>query len=134
MRMELQPSFIYFWYFCSTGAAQLTSMLMRERDSDAPKLPLLLCESLFSVYLSVLIHALTFYETNVLYRLVAHEFTEHMWSTLFGGGLKTIVKPRSCSITDSESYFIVLLAPSFLQIFCCLHIGHTTPLFIWFYI
>lgn len=75
-------------------------MLLRERDSDAPKLPLLLCESLLSVYLSVLIHALSFYETNVLYRLVAHEFNEDMWSTLFGGGLKILVKPSESSSSE----------------------------------
>jgi len=57
----------------------------------------MLCESLFAVYLSILVHALTFYETNVLYRLAAHTFNESMWSTLFGGGSKTILKQRTTS-------------------------------------
>lgn len=77
-------------------------MLLRDRDSDAPKLSLLLCESLFAVYLSILIHALTFYETNVLYRLSVHTFSEKMWSTLFGGGVKQIVRPRVISTSESK--------------------------------
>lgn len=85
------------------GTTQLKAMLMRERDSDAPKLPLLLCESLFAVHLSVLIHALTFYETNVLYRLAVLQFKDKMWSTLFGGGTRVIVKQRNTSTSEGES-------------------------------
>lgn len=87
----------------SAGTTQLVAMLKRERDNDAPKLSLLLCESFFAVYLSVLIHALTFYETNVLYRLTALEFKDRMWSTLFGGGIKTLVKQRVSSVAEGNS-------------------------------
>lgn len=89
----------------ASGTTQLTAMLLRERDTDAPKLSILLCESLFSVYMSVLVHALTFYETNVLFRLAVHTFNEKMWSTLFGGGVKTVIKQRTISLNDSESLF-----------------------------
>ena len=95
---------ISFHLHLFVGTIQLIAMLLRDRDSDAPKLSLLLCESLFAVYLSILIHALTFYETNVLYRLAVHTFSEKMWSTLFGGGVKTVIKPRT--ISQSESMHI----------------------------
>lgn len=86
------------------GTTQLISMLMRERSDEdtSPKLSLLLCESLFAVYASVLIHALTFYETNVLYRLAVHTFNQKMWSALFGGGVKTVVKQRTTSFNESK--------------------------------
>lgn len=88
---------------CFSGVTQLIAMLMRERDADAPKLPLMLCESLFGVYMAVFIHALTFYETNVLFRLAVHTVSEKMWSVLFGGGVKNVIKQRTTSINDGTS-------------------------------
>ncbi|XP_064619402.1 dmX-like protein 1 isoform X3 [Lineus longissimus] len=70
------------------GVTSLRTLLQRERDEEAPKLNILLCESLIGVYMSLLIHAVTTYDANILYRLVAHPFNERMWSALFGGGTK----------------------------------------------
>ncbi len=74
------------------GVSSLRMLLAREKDEDAPKLNMLLAETLVGVYMSMLIHALAMYEANILYRLVAHPFHEKMWPALFGGGVKKLIQ------------------------------------------
>jgi len=62
-----------------------------------PKLNILLGESLVAVYMSLLVHALAIYEANILYRLVAHPFSERMYQALFGGGVKKLIKVLTSS-------------------------------------
>ncbi|CAH1797131.1 unnamed protein product [Owenia fusiformis] len=81
------------------GVASLRSLLAREKDDDAPKMNILLCEALIGVYMSLLIHALSTYDANTLYRLVSHVFSEKMWNVLFGGGLKKLVKSTESAQT-----------------------------------
>ena len=70
----------------------LRVLIAREKDEDAPKLHMLLCESLFAVYVSLLVNGLATFDPLILYRLVAHQFDQKLWSALFGGGVKTVVK------------------------------------------
>ena len=56
------------------------------KDEDLPRLNVLLCESVFSVYISLLIHSLATFDANVLFRLVNQKFDGNLWKTLFGGG------------------------------------------------
>jgi hypothetical protein len=90
-----------------SGVSSLRALLARDRDDDAPKLTMLLCESLISVYMSLLIHALSMYDANLLFRLVAHPFTEGMWPILFGGGAKKLIKlqPAPSDVHSSEYHF-----------------------------
>ncbi|XP_056021522.1 dmX-like protein 2 isoform X2 [Ostrea edulis] len=74
------------------GVQGLRAMLAREKDDDAPKLHILLCETLVAVYISLLVTAMATYDCNMLYRLIAHRFVQQMWCALFGGGAKTILK------------------------------------------
>lgn len=74
------------------GVSSLRTLLAKECDEDCPKITILLCESLISVYMSLFIHALAVYDCNILYRLVAHTFTESMWATLFGGGMRKLMR------------------------------------------
>jgi len=60
----------------------------RSRDSNLPKLNVLLCETLVAVYVSWLCYALALYDANMLYRLVGHSFQESIWALLFGGCAK----------------------------------------------
>ena len=69
----------------------LRYLLAKEKDEDSPKLNILLTESLLAVYVSLLINALATYDCFMLYRLVAHKFDTKLWSSLFGGGIKTVV-------------------------------------------
>ena len=78
----------------------LRTLLQRERDEEAPKLNILLCESLIGVYMSLLIHALSTYDASIMYRLVAHPFSEIMWSSLFGGGTRKLLPV--CSATNGK--------------------------------
>jgi len=87
----------------------LRYLLAKEKDEDSPKLNILLTESLFAVYVSLLINALATYDCFMLYRLVAHKFDMNMWSSLFGGGVKTVVRldktsPRPGSKSVYVSY------------------------------
>lgn len=77
-------------------------MLAREKDDDAPKLHILLCETLVAVYISLLVTAMATYDCNMLYRLIAHRFVQQMWCALFGGGAKTILKVSDPPVPMSE--------------------------------
>ena len=82
------------------GVSSLRALLAAEKDEDAPKLHILLVEALLSVYVALLLHALTMYEANLLYRVVAHLPRESMWPALFGGGLKKLI--RVATSTDQS--------------------------------
>ncbi|CAC5419373.1 DMXL [Mytilus coruscus] len=77
------------------GVTSLRVLLAREKDEVAPKLNILLCESMIAVYISLLVNALAAYDCHMLYRLVAHRFHQQLWAALFGGGVKTALKLSS---------------------------------------
>jgi len=70
------------------GLSVFRAMMNKHRDSNMPKLNVLLCETLVAVYISWLSYALALYDANVLYRLVGHSFHESIWPLLFGGCCK----------------------------------------------
>ena len=74
------------------GVTSLRVLLAREKDEAAPKLNILLCESLMAVYISLLVNAMATFDCHMLYRLVVHRFEHQMWAALFGGGVKTALK------------------------------------------
>ncbi|KAL7980052.1 hypothetical protein Chor_001320 [Crotalus horridus] len=78
----------------ATGVSSLINLLSSAQDEDQPKLNILLCEAVVSVYLSLLIHALATNASNELFRLAAHPLNNRMWAAVFGGGVKLVVKPR----------------------------------------
>lgn len=81
-----------------TGVQGLRAMLVREKDENAPILHILLCETLVSVYVSLLVTALATYDCSMLYKLIAHRFVQQMWGALFGGGSKTVLKVSESSV------------------------------------
>lgn len=80
------------------GVQGLRAMLVREKDENAPILHILLCETLVSVYVSLLVTALATYDCSMLYKLIAHRFVQQMWGALFGGGSKTVLKVSESSV------------------------------------
>lgn len=74
------------------GTQPLRVLLARERDHDTPKPTILLCEAFTAVYLSLLVHGLTTFDADVLYRLVSHVVDVSTWNMLFGGGVKKLLK------------------------------------------
>lgn len=89
----------------------LRALLAREKDEDAPKLTILLAESLVAVYMCLLIYALAMYDANVLYRLTSHPFIERMWPALFGGGIKKLVMVQTADNQSRESFIHILSFP-----------------------
>ncbi|KAL8625455.1 hypothetical protein ACOMHN_018600 [Nucella lapillus] len=74
------------------GVTSLHCLLVSGKDEDAPKLHVLLCEALLSVYVSLLINGLAMFETQILYRLLANKLDQNTWGALFGGGCRTALK------------------------------------------
>ena len=68
------------------GVSNLTKLLDREQDIEAPKLKILLFESLLSVYNSLFLNAFVFYDCSILHRLLSKQWDNQMWNSLFGGG------------------------------------------------
>lgn len=68
------------------GVSELTKLLEREQDIEAPKLKVLLFESLLAVYSSLFLNAFVFYDCATLCRLMAKQWDCQMWNSLFGGG------------------------------------------------
>lgn len=76
------------------GVSSLINLLGSIQEDDQPKLNVLLCEAVVGVYLSLLIHGLATQDSNELFRLVAHPLNNRTWAAVFGGGAKTIIKPK----------------------------------------
>ncbi|PVD19781.1 hypothetical protein C0Q70_20272 [Pomacea canaliculata] len=74
------------------GVTSLHVLLMREKDEDAPKLHVMLCEALLAVYVTLLVTGLATYDPQILYRLLANKLDQQSWGALFGGGVKTVLK------------------------------------------
>lgn len=68
------------------GVSNLTKLLEREQDIEAPNLKILLLESLLSVYSSLFINAFVFYDCSIMLRLITKQWDSQMWNILFGGG------------------------------------------------
>lgn len=87
------------------GISSLNKLLEREQDTEAPKLKILLLESLVAVYSSLLVNAMVFYDCSTLWRLLAKPWDDTMWNRLFGGGCHTEsrYKTQASMITQLDS-------------------------------
>ncbi|XP_036319807.1 dmX-like protein 2 [Rhagoletis pomonella] len=74
------------------GVTNLRALLAREKDEDIPKLNVLLLESFVATYMSLLIYAMATCDCRLLYRLVGQKFATETWSTIFGGGMKKLLR------------------------------------------
>lgn len=73
----------------------LRALLAREKDEDTPKLNILLAEAFVASYMSLFVYALSSCDCHILYRLVGQHFDNSTWSTLFGGGVKKLLRVAS---------------------------------------
>lgn len=78
------------------GVTNLRALLASEKDEDIPKLNVLLLESFIATYVSLATYALVTCDSRILYRLVANNFTTETWSTIFGGGMKKLLRKATC--------------------------------------
>uniref|UniRef100_A0A336LP03 CSON007414 protein n=1 Tax=Culicoides sonorensis TaxID=179676 RepID=A0A336LP03_CULSO len=74
------------------GVTNLRALLAREKDDDIPRLNVLLCESFIATYMALLVCALSSCDCHTLYRLSAHQFNDITWASLFGGGVKKLLR------------------------------------------
>lgn len=79
------------------GVTNLRALLAREKDEDTPKLNILLCEAFVATYMSLFIYALSSCDSHILYRLVGQRFDNNTWASLFGGGVKKLLRVASTS-------------------------------------
>jgi len=90
-------------------------MMNKHRDSNMPKLNVLLCETLVAVYISWLCYALALYDANMLYRLVGHSFHESVWALLFGGCCKKQVVVSTPNPSEQQGLFSELASYNLKQ-------------------
>jgi len=77
------------------GVANLRALLAREKDEDTPRLHVLLCETFVSTYMSLTVYALATCDCHILYRLAGHKFNPSTWASLYGGGVKKLLRPAT---------------------------------------
>ncbi|CAG0879086.1 unnamed protein product [Darwinula stevensoni] len=85
------------------GVMSLRALLARESDEDSPRLNILLCESFVAIYLSLLAFGFATCDCHILYRLVSQDFNDSTWATIFGGGVKKLVKVASSTPSKAIS-------------------------------
>uniref|UniRef100_A0AC35TZX5 WD_REPEATS_REGION domain-containing protein n=1 Tax=Rhabditophanes sp. KR3021 TaxID=114890 RepID=A0AC35TZX5_9BILA len=68
------------------GVETLTSLMIREKDEEAPNLRILLSESHVAIVMALFCYSLSAYDARWLYRLVAHQVNTASFGKIFGGG------------------------------------------------
>ncbi|XP_065333652.1 dmX-like protein 2 isoform X2 [Cloeon dipterum] len=77
------------------GVTNLRALLAREKDEDTPKLNVLLCEAFIATYMSLVVYAMSTCDCNILFRLVGQKFSNATWASLYGGGVKKLLRVAS---------------------------------------
>ncbi|KAK6643958.1 hypothetical protein RUM43_000223 [Polyplax serrata] len=83
------------------GVTNLRALLAREKDEDTPRLNILLCESFIATYMSLTVYAMSTCDCHILYRIAGHKFSNMTWSTLYGGGVKKLL--RAATTNSSQA-------------------------------
>lgn len=97
---RMEKYVFFFFVFFLTGVTNLRALLAREKDEDTPRLNILLCEAFVASYMSLVTYALATCDCHILYRLAGQKFSEKSWSTLFGGGVKKLLKVAQSANTQ----------------------------------
>lgn len=85
------------------GVTNLRALLAREKDEDSPRLNLLLCESFVATYMALVVYSLCTCDSHILYRLVGHKFNNITWASLFGGGVKKLLRSANLQSRPVET-------------------------------
>ncbi|XP_043192763.1 dmX-like protein 2 isoform X3 [Amphibalanus amphitrite] len=83
------------------GVTSLRALLSREKDDDGPQLTVLLAEVFAAVYTSLLITAIACSDARLLYRLVRLKVDTRLWSAVFGGGARKLLRVATNVVTPS---------------------------------
>nr|XP_024216080.1 dmX-like protein 2 isoform X4 [Halyomorpha halys] len=79
------------------GVTNLRALLAREKDEDTPRLNILLTEAFVATFMSLTVYALATCDCHILYRLVGQKFCDRTWGTLYGGGVKKLLRVAQTS-------------------------------------
>lgn len=74
------------------GVTNLRALLAREKDEDTPRLNVLLCESFVATFMALLVYSLHSCDCHILYRLAGQKFSNTTWASLYGGGVKKLLR------------------------------------------
>ncbi|KAL0271823.1 UNVERIFIED_CONTAM: hypothetical protein PYX00_008798 [Menopon gallinae] len=85
------------------GVTNLRALLAREKDEDTPRLNILLCESFVATYMGLTVYAMSTCDCHILYRIAGHKFSNQTWTTLYGGGVKKLLRAASTSTSQPNS-------------------------------
>jgi DmX-like protein len=84
------------------GVTNLRALLAREKDEDTPRLNVLLCEAFIASFMSLLVYGLTTCDCHILYRLVGQKFSDVSWASLFGGGVKKLLRKATSHVQAAQ--------------------------------
>lgn len=76
-------------------------LLRASGDENQPGLPVLLCEILTAVFLSLFVHGLATHSSHELFRIAAHPLNSKLWVSVLGGGARAPVLETPSSPTGS---------------------------------
>lgn len=74
------------------GVQNLIALIAREKDDDIPRLNVLLCESFVGIFVSLFVYGIAACDCHILYRLCGQRFSNQTWATLYGGGVKKLLR------------------------------------------
>jgi hypothetical protein len=84
------------------GVTNLRALLAREKDEDTPRLNVLLCEAFVASFMSLLVYAMTTCDCHILYRLTGQKFGDITWATLYGGGVKKLLRKATNHVQAAQ--------------------------------
>lgn len=84
------------------GVTNLRALLAREKDEDTPRLNVLLCEAFVGTFMSLLVYSLSTCDCHILYRLSGQKFTNDTWATLYGGGVKKLLRKATSNLHAAQ--------------------------------
>lgn len=84
------------------GVTNLRALLAREKDEDTPRLNVLLCEAFVATFMSLFVSALVTCDCHILYRLAGQKFSNESWATLYGGGVKKLLRKATSHMQTAQ--------------------------------
>ncbi|GAB0086325.1 dmX-like protein 2 [Sergentomyia squamirostris] len=85
------------------GVTNLRALLAREKDEDTPRLNVLLCEAFVATFMALLVYSLHTCDCHILYRLAGQKFSNNTWASLYGGGVKKLLRKATSHILATQT-------------------------------
>ena len=76
-----------------------------QKRHETHQLHILLLETFISVLLALLTYALAYYDSHLLYHLVAKKLTNECWGVVFGGAVRSLMKVTTGASEENGQRF-----------------------------